>query len=234
LPFGFCGLLVVLALILRRRRIAVVAVLILLVSSESVVGTLLLRPLENSYPALRVADAPHADAIVMLAGSIVRGRTAPGVQWGNSSNRFFTAAELARAGKAKLFIISAGMDPFEGKLLRGVAVQEGIPAEQIVLTPPVSTTEDESRAVAKIAGVHSILLVTSALHMPRSVLLFRATGLEVYPFPTDQKVPAKMQLTASEFIPSPGALENSEGAMREYYGLLVYRGILFFRKPHLS
>jgi uncharacterized SAM-binding protein YcdF (DUF218 family) len=234
LPFGFCGLLVVLAVILRRRRLAVVAILIMLVASESVIGTLLLRPLESYYPAMRVADAPRADAIVMLAGSIVRGRTAPGVQWGNSSNRFFTAAELARAGKARLFIISAGMTPFEGKVLRRVAIQEGIPAAQIVLTPPVATTEEEARAVAKFTGVHSVLLVTSALHMPRSVLLFRSMGLQVYPFPTDQRVPTQMDLTAPEFIPGPAALENSEAALREYYGLLVYRGMLFLHGPHGS
>jgi uncharacterized SAM-binding protein YcdF (DUF218 family) len=99
----------------------------------------------------------------------------------------------------------------------------------VIVTGPVLTTEDEARAVSQIPDIHSVLLVTSAFHMPRAVLLFRARGLDVSPFPTDERVLGLRTLGWSEFIPSSGALRNAEQALREYYGLAVYRMLLFSR-----
>jgi len=231
LPVGLCGLLVLVAVILRRRWIAVVAVVMLYAfSTEFVALRMLLRPLEQFYPPIAVAAAPVADAIVVLNGSVVRGRNAAGIQWDNNANRFFAAVDLARARKAKLLVISAGNYPYTGRLLREVAVRDGIPPGQIVLTPRVSTTEDEVRAVSGMPAIHSILLVTSASHMPRAAMLFRAAGFVVDPFPTDQRSPPpSTPALAIQLIPGPGGLQASEAALREYYGLAVYRLIFLFR-----
>jgi uncharacterized SAM-binding protein YcdF (DUF218 family) len=234
LPLGFCSLLIILAVVVRRRRIAATSVAVLVVFSLPVAGSLGLWPLEHFYPALRISDAPPADAIVMLAGGVIRGIAPPGVQWGNDANRFFTASNLAKAGKAKLFVISAGFNPRDGRILRAEAVRNGILPDRIVVTPQVLTTEDEARAVSKLPGIHTILLVTSAYHMPRAVLLFRAAGIEVHPFPTDLRASSPFRLGPLAFIPDSSALENSAAAVREYYGLLAYRTILFFRGVHLS
>ena len=113
--------------------------------------------------------------------------------------------------------------------MRQVAIRHGIRPESIILTPRVLTTEDEARAVSAISGLHSVLLVTSAFHMPRAALLFRARGLNVLPFPTDQRVLGSLNLNLLSLIPGAAHLHGSEQAIREYYGLAVYHVILFFR-----
>ncbi len=231
LPIGFCGLLIVVAVVLRRRLIALAAVVLICGLSTDMAGLSLLRPLEHVYKAMPVAEAPQADAIVVLAGNQIRGVNPVGLQWGSDANRFFTGVDLARAQKARLLIISRGERPNVGRILQQAAVRDGIPGERIVLTRVVLTTEDEARAVSEIPGIHSILLVTSAFHMPRAVLLFRSRGFDVRPFPTDQRVPAEAQPDMNKFIPRAAGLFNSETALREYYGLLVYRAILLFRGP---
>jgi len=229
LPLGASGLLILAGIFLRRRWLALAGVGVLFVFSLLPVGGLLLRPLEHVYSPMTVDAAPHADAIVVLSGGIFRFRNAPGVQWGNSANRFFAGIDLARAGKADLLILSSGLDPIQGPILRQVALDDGLPPDRVVLTSLVSTTQDEARAVSRMPGIHSVLLVTSAFHMPRAAFLFRARGLQVTPFPTDQRVAGHIVLHATELIPSSAGLDDSDAAIREYFGLAVYHSLLFFR-----
>jgi len=98
-----------------------------------------------------------------------------------------------------------------------------------VVTTRVLTTEDEARAVSGIPGVHSILLVTSGFHMPRAVLLFRARGLNVFPFPTDTRTLGAGLFVPRALLPGSSYLQRSEQAIREYYGLAIYHSILFLR-----
>jgi uncharacterized SAM-binding protein YcdF (DUF218 family) len=228
LPVGLSGLLIIAGIVLRRRWIAIAGVVTLYAFSTQFTGRLMIGSLERVYEAKTVVASPTADAIVVLNGGIVRGVNAAGMQWGESANRYFSGIDLAKAGKAKLLIISAGLISGQSAILRQIAIRQGIQPERVILTPPVSTTEDEAHAVSEIPGIHSILLVTSAFHMPRAVLLFRARGLDVSPFPTDQRAPGRARVSQSEFIPAAGRLQESETAMREYYALAVYRMVLPF------
>jgi uncharacterized SAM-binding protein YcdF (DUF218 family) len=234
LPVGLSGLLVVTGIVLKRRLIAIAGVVLLYLLSTPFVGGLILRPLENICPPLTVAAAPGADAVVVLSGSNVRGVTPAGVQWGDTSNRYFAGLALARAGKAPLLVLTSGAiddprNPNQALLLKQDALSQGILPDRIVVTRPVATTEDEARAIAEIPAIHSILLVTSAVHLPRATLLFRRQGFKVTPFPTDQRVWKSSEVTSLEFIPGFHGLQWTEMAMREYYGTAVYRLLFLFR-----
>jgi uncharacterized SAM-binding protein YcdF (DUF218 family) len=237
LPIGISGILVVTGIAFRRRWIAAAGAVVLYWFSTPFMGGLMMHSLERVYAPKTIQGSPGADAIVVLSGGVVRGVTAPGVQWGESANRYFTGFDLFMAGKAKLIVFSAAasLDPAlsQGAILRETAIRHGIAPEHI-LTSRVLTTEDEARAASEIPGVHSVLLVTSAFHMPRAVLLFRAQGLTVTPFPTDERVMEKRVLSISALIPISASLLHSEAAMREHYGLAVYRVILFFRPVRKS
>lgn len=233
LPLGFASLLVLIAVFLRRRWLAVVAVLILYTFSIDPVAKMLLRPLESTYPPVAVSAAPRADAIVVLSGGILRGHNRVGIQWDRNSNRFFTAIDLARAAKAGLLVISGGASPSEGPTLRQAAIDAGISPARMIVIGPVFTTADEARAVSRLPAIHSILLVTSAFHMPRAVLLFRARGLDVIPFPTSQFVfRSSHPLNDTEFVPNATPLELSQFAILEYYGLAFYRTLLSLPGHH--
>jgi uncharacterized SAM-binding protein YcdF (DUF218 family) len=234
LPIGLSAIFVIAGVIWRRRLLSLGGVALLFLFSTQIVGLSLLRQVEQIYPPKPVATAPNADAIVVLSGGIIRGVNAAGVQWGESSNRYLTALDLAMAGKAQRLVFSTAetddlQGPSQGDLMRQAAIRAGIRPENILLTHHVLTTEDEAREASRLPGVHSILLVTSAAHMPRAVLLFRARGLEVSPFPTDQRALGHRFQNTLEFIPTSLGLKESEQALREYYGLAVYRLILAFR-----
>ncbi len=234
LPIGISIFLTIAGAVLRRRRLAIAGALVLYIFSTEFVGRLLLQPLERYYEPITVDAAPQADAIVVLSGAVVRGVNAPGVQWGESANRYFTGFDLAKAGKAKMIVFTGAYTgaggPSQGAITRDVAIRDGIAPDRIIVTPLVLTTEDEASAISRIPNIHSILLVTSGSHLPRAAMLFRTHGLNVTPFPTDQRFLGRWRTEGGSFIPESAQLHLSELALREYYGLAVYRLIAIFHK----
>jgi uncharacterized SAM-binding protein YcdF (DUF218 family) len=196
---------------------------------------LLMKALEGAYPARPPAESPTADAVVMLAGGIVRGVSPVGLQWGDSSNRFFSALDLIQADKARYLIITDGgssdaTHQMFGDLVHAEAVRRGIPETRIIQIGRVLTTEDEARQVAGLPNINDILLVTSAFHMRRAVLLFSAFGLKVEPFPTDQHH-FEGYRRSQPFIPVADGYRETELALREFYGLAVYEVLLKLHPP---
>jgi uncharacterized SAM-binding protein YcdF (DUF218 family) len=233
LPIGISGFLTIAGVVLRRRWLAITGVMVLYLFSTQLVGRALLVPLERANAPMSPDAAPTADAIVVLSGDEIRGVNIAGVQWGETANRYFGGFDLAAAGKARYLVFTGapmGNPNFtEGSIMRDVAIRHGIQPERILVTSTVQTTEDEARAVSKIPGIRTILLVTSAMHMPRAAMLFRAVGFQVLPYPTDQRAIGRWQLKSMAFIADSKGLGESEGALREYYGLTVYRLLIFFR-----
>jgi uncharacterized SAM-binding protein YcdF (DUF218 family) len=69
------------------------------------------------------------------------------------------------------------------------------------------------------AQVDTIVLVTSAMHMPRAAALFRSRGLTVIPAPVTDYSPADGVYT--RWLPSAGGLDDSRNAVYELLGGLV-------------
>ena len=90
-------------------------------------------------------------------------------------------------------------------------------------------TDGEARAVAallraRMSGEHrcSVILVTSAFHMRRARLLFARAGLRVIPYPVDFQVSEGGIFTILDLLPAAESLEQTETALREFYGYLYY------------
>ncbi len=79
-----------------------------------------------------------------------------------------------------------------------------------------------SAAILKEKEIDSIFLVTNALHMPRSVMMFEQQGLNVTPAPTIF-VYDKDKFDLIDYLPSAGALYKTRVALHEYLGLLWYK-----------
>ena len=239
LPLGLCVLLVTAALFSRRRLLGFAGIAVLWIAGTPEMGRQLMIPLESVYPPMTIQQCPNADAVLVLAGGIIRGQSPPGLQWGTSANRFFAGVDLVLAGKAKNLILTGGSppggppsDPLAfGDLLKEEAIRRGIPEDRIILIGPVLTTEDEARKVAALPGINRVIVVTSAFHIPRAVMLVSAFGQQVIPFPTDQQVLRRKGRDGESLIAQASGLQQTELALREYYGLLVYKLILTVHPP---
>jgi uncharacterized SAM-binding protein YcdF (DUF218 family) len=219
----------VIAIWVRRRRLGILALALLWLLSLPVVADSLWRVVEQRALRPAVSKVPQAQAVVVLGGMTwdVRGEEGFETEWNENADRFWAGLELFKAGKAPRLFLMAGRLPWEksqrteGQWLREKAIEFGVPAQKIWLSPEVQNTQQEAQAVAKELPGGTILLVTSAFHMPRARALFEAQGLTVSPFPVDFRV-VENDTTILDFLPSAGALETTTGAMRELLGRAYY------------
>jgi uncharacterized SAM-binding protein YcdF (DUF218 family) len=192
---------------------------------------LLIRPLESMTTPLAASARSGAQAIVVLAAGTIR--RAP--EYGGADIPDLVAlARLRYAAKLQHetglpVLVSGGSVSFDGS---GPALADGQAAAlRADFVTPVKWLEDRSTNTAENAtesakillgaGVKRILLVTDAVHMPRSVRQFRRAGFDVVEAPT-------MFMTARspsplEFLPSAEGLRRAHHALYEWIGLLWYR-----------
>lgn len=234
LPVGITIMLLIVSVVTRRRWLSVIAIVFLWVTSMPLVGNALSQSLDAGQIRIPATEAATADAIVVLStGRVVAPGPAAISEW-DDPDRFFGGVELLQAGKAPLLVFTGGWFPYaasaplEGDILAGYAKAMGVPAERILTTGRVVNTLEESRAVAEVLKdrtprVSSILLVTSAFHMPRARLLFERAGFEVRPFPVDFGASRAGELSVLDFVPNAAALLRTQGALRELYGRAFYR-----------
>ena len=149
----------------------------------------------------------------------------------SGADRVWYAARLFHAGKAPLVILSGGGDlerqAFSEARAMAVFLQDlGVPAQAIAMEETSRNTRqnaDFSTALLKARGIEHILLVTSALHMPRALALFKAQGLEVTPAPTDFEAGQEPPHGLLAWLPDAGALNGSALATKELVGLWAGR-----------
>ena len=79
-----------------------------------------------------------------------------------------------------------------------------------------------SKQVLAEHGLQRVLLVTSALHMPRALATFKSAGIDAVPAATDFTVTYKDQRTVIDFLPDAEALSRTTYAIKEYVGHAYY------------
>ena len=138
--------------------------------------------LEQRYPYAPAAQMPAAQAIVVLGGNSANGRR----NWfepydrDTAIQRTDTAAQLYAAGRAPLVVVSgAALDggQSEAAMMASALERSGVPAEAIVKENQSDTTRENAVYSAQLLrerGIERFLLVTSALHMPRSMASSRS------------------------------------------------------------
>lgn len=188
--------------------------------------------LESEWPVVKAEDAPTADAIVLLGGGMGSNTNVyPYAEMWNGADRVWHAARLYKAGKAPL-IVPTGRGEQESTvpLLRDL----GVPESAIVVENKARNTEENARFVEKILEPRNtqntrkrVLLVTSAWHMRRSVLMYRkyAPSLEIIPAAADYEatVNTSHPFCFKDIWPDTNALFANSYIFKEYLGYWGYR-----------
>ena len=244
-PLGLAILLVLAALLLRKRprlRTAaeVIALILLVLSSNHWVSFLLARSLEWQY--LPNGEIPSAEVIVLLGGGTepaIYPRTFP--ELNGAGDRLVRAANLYHQGKAPAILASGGNITWMDSQISTPASDMTVLLERMGVPSTAIWQEDRSQNtyenavycanILKEKKITRVILVTSALHMPRSVAIFRKLGVDVIPAPADFAVTQEgwAEITSTpeawlvNLLPSAGSLGLTSAALKEYFGLLVYR-----------
>ena len=74
----------------------------------------------------------------------------------------------------------------------------------------------------KARGIGKILLVTSALHMPRAMAAFSKQGVQAIAAPTPPQIVAPADGSLPLWLPDQRTFDASRSIIKEYAGLFVY------------
>jgi len=195
------------------------------VGTTKIFCNVLLGPLERSYST---PAKPQGDVIVLLCGGFRGGgkpysaseRLAPG-----TLERAAAAFKLQR--DTGLPILVSGGAPFseapEAEAAAAFLKELGVPENKLIKEENSRDTRENARYSLKICGEKGykrIILLTSAYHMPRSVLLFQKAGAaELVPFPVARRSGGPRFL--NDYLPGSGP--DARLAANEYLGLLFYK-----------
>jgi uncharacterized SAM-binding protein YcdF (DUF218 family) len=243
-PLGVASVFIVVAIATALRKPAraryyrVIALAILFLGGNRWVSFALVRSLEEIH--VPTAPPPRADAIVVLGGATEPAfPPRPNVHV-IDGDRLVYAAILYRAHKAPFVIVSGGSglwrsgDPAESAGMSTLIQLMGVPASAIIQEAASANTYQEAANVRKLLKVYHlqrILLVTSAVHMPRAFRTFRHQGIDAVAAPTDFLVTnhdVEVSLdTFQELIlslmPDVDNLRATTEVLKEYIGLMYYR-----------
>lgn len=186
--------------------------------------------LENIYPYQPAAQVQHADAIVVLGGYTAQNRS----NWflqdtaRKTSARVERAADLYKAERAPYIVLSgAALDGgvSEAQMMAQTLKALDVPASAALMENNSQTTQQNGEYTARLLenrNFKEVLLVTSALHMPRAMAIFRKQGVNVIAAGAAPQITAPDTPGFSRWKPSMLALQSSRSIIKEYVGILVY------------
>ncbi|AYV27625.1 DUF218 domain-containing protein [Streptomyces sp. CJ_13] len=124
------------------------------------------------------AGAPSAEVAVVFGAGLWNGRPTPYL-----AARLDAAAELYRAGKVKVVLVSGDnsrTEYDEPDAMRTYLTAHGVPGERIVSDFAGFDTWDSCVRAKEIFGVHRAVLISQGFHIHRAVALCEAAGVDSY------------------------------------------------------
>jgi uncharacterized SAM-binding protein YcdF (DUF218 family) len=209
--------------------------LLFLISSPVVSGTLM-GTLEGRHTPLQTNVGEKLDAIVVLGSGIRdKGTLRPTIELTDESrHQTLCGADLYRQGHAPKLLITGGdtsifgSGPREATAMKDWAVRLGVPSEAIVTEDRSRTTYENAVLSKRILGDRaSILLVTSANHIPRATALFMKQGFRVTPSPCGYQAknhPSDNwnKVDIFDLLPDVQAIKETTLVVEEAAGIAAY------------
>jgi uncharacterized SAM-binding protein YcdF (DUF218 family) len=239
IPPGLNLLLMILGLVFKRRHqilaktLFIIAISSLWLFSTPLIAQGLINFLQQQYPPLQLQHLTENHCAIVVLG----GGASPALEY---KNHFMVSdAALKRLNYAAYLyhhthlpiIVSGGQlnqTHYTEASIMETILKENFSIPVIWREDQSTNTADESKClvpVLKHYKINTILLVTTAWHMPRSLSVFNKTfkgsGVKIIPAPTGY-ISSKFTPSFLYYLPTIDALQTSAIAIHEFIGLLWY------------
>ena len=154
------------------------------------------------------------------------------LEFNESSDRIIHAIKLYKQGFVKKILLSGGtgtmigLDIREAPNLKKYLIEIGVNEEDIILEKNSRNTKENASYSAVILNNKfkngNFLLVTSAIHMRRSLLCFEKQGIKITPFSTDFSMSERKLYFDHLFLPEAQILNRWKNLFHEWIGYIVY------------
>lgn len=219
------------------RLCALMACTIVFLLGNPFVATQLAGHIEQRASVIDPNKERHFDSIVVLGGGAMgKGTLRPQAEPSNLSlRRTFCGIKLFSQGLAPRLLLAGGdasifkEGPIEAVTMQQLALQLGVPEGAIVVEGRSRNTYENAVHTKRLLGSATVLVVTSALHLPRALALLKKQGLKATGYPCGYSVRNRpsddWDIHPFAIIPTVEALSTNTKSFNELIGIAVYWGI---------
>lgn len=227
-PLTLAVLFAVWALLHKRRRVLLlcVTVALLLLFGYPVLSGRLRRPLVTRYAPIKEFQAGITNIVVLCAGRFrddaslpLTGRVIP-----ESLYRLLEGIRVHREvpGSRVLVSVNSRDGPADAeRVLDRLSELVGVRPDCLVPVVGAKTTLHEARLMRNVVGTNAFYLVTSDLHMRRSMMIFEQAGMQPVAAPVGRcgrDDGGRPRL--GSIYPKSEHLRSTDEALHEYLGML--------------
>ena len=213
----------------KLRKISLIATLsILLIFTNPFVINISLKLWEPSPVA--ITSMPTYDIGILLGGFSRHLPETDNIQLTEAGDRLWQTLILYKQGKIKNILITGSDHKYakpEAKAVYDVLISIGIPDSVLIVEDKSRNTRENAVFSAKLLETNlpnaSCVLITTALHMERSLGCFRKVGLNPDSFPVDHISRHDNVYWVRWFRPDPSALNKWDRVINEWAGIIIYK-----------
>jgi len=229
----FLGLILILRIKNAKKKKYVVIIWVLftyILTTYGILGQCLER-YETPYQPL--AEGKIYDYAIVLGGASGFDSFSRTLQLNQSAERIIEPVILYKKGIVKKLLISGGsanvFPPYikDALYVRKFWMDLGVLEKDIIIESESRNTVENAKFTKEILdkrGLYkNVLLITSALHMPRSKYIFNKMGMVVDNYPVDFMVARKRlrhNYLQAYLVPSPNAIIGWQALIHEWIGLI--------------
>lgn len=212
------------------KKLGIIALVWLLLTGTKFIPDLLVYGLEKQYNIL-IPDSTYINKPVLVLG----GGSVYDVSISPQDRLVPNSLARLNEGIRLYYVLNRPMMVFSGYsskkgvtqavITRDAAISLGIPKDKISILEQPSTTEEEALAYKKYFGKKhpDLILVTSDIHMPRAMYLFRKVGLNPVAAPSDHILRKDHTFNSFWWSSHKNNFDKFSAAIHEYIGLVWAR-----------
>ena len=175
-----------------RRRTGTAGIVLLVICSSPYLYNLFARSWE--WPQTSLPQNKHYSCVIVLGGFSGQSKGKEG-HFGMAADRFIQGMKLQVTGKVSHILITGGNGNLipgafsEGEWAKGQLEQFKFADSSILIEGKSRNTLENARFSANLLKKRDLqppyVLVTSAFHMRRALMIFKKAGVNVTPYPCD-------------------------------------------------
>lgn len=218
----------------RNRSLQSVLAILILFSNSWFVNQLYLL---YEQPTITLSKNENYTWGIVLGGGMIRPNDdiTNKINVGETADRFIQPILLYKSGKIKKILITGGNTSIgklkvdkghETKDVKQLMIDMGVNSKDIFMETKARNTRENAIYSAQVLKNYiqneEVLLITSAMHMPRSIRCYKKVGFKVKAYPVDKKGNRNDSGLLNIITPSESNLAKASQLIREVFGLLIY------------
>jgi uncharacterized SAM-binding protein YcdF (DUF218 family) len=212
----------------RKQRMLILAVIVFYIFSAPFLLDNFARHVWD-YPPEQLDKTTKYSCAIVLGGFTSEKEDSTGI-FNGASDRFIQGLKLQATGQVSHILITSGNDALnpdgfsEGDWVYTQLKQFNLPDNSILIENKSRNTIENALFTKKLLLARHLappyLLVTSAFHMRRSMLIFKKAGLQTIPYPCHY-IAGFAKLTLSSFYPNTDTFNAWGYYNKELVGYVV-------------